>query len=180
MKWSLIFVCLLAFAASLPLASTRGTQLISFEITDQFDRLHTEAELLGAVVVMLVSDQRGSQYSDEWERGIRGSFPATEHPQGVRVVSIANLHNVPFFIRRFVKSKFPKDEQVPIWLDWHGQIAKAYGFEENYCNVFTFDESGTLVHRMAATGVDPETLQDLVQKLRGLLSELKSVSDRKQ
>ena len=84
---------------------------------------------------------------------------------------MADTRGVPFFVKGFVRGKFPKERDRPVLLDWEGRFAKAYDWRPEETNVLVFDEHGTLVHQTHGTEVVAERVDEVCDKLRDLLQD---------
>jgi len=151
------------------IGAQEAVELIPFEIKDQFDRAYRDADLREKVTVVLGSDKKGSRYNDRWVRAIEALIDSNDHRKVV-VIEIADLRGVPFFLRGFVKKKFPKEEENRVLLDWKGRFAKSYGFVADTCNILLFDQRGELVHQMSVTDEEPGKLAEMKEKLEELAS----------
>lgn len=165
-----IAVALFALAA----ASTGSAAVASAEpprlelsLPDQFDLDHTAAAYAGKVVLLTVTDREGSAFSGAWIKAIFAALPPEARSQ-VHIVSAANLHGVPFFVRGLVKSKFPQDPQAWVLLDWHGQLAKTYALTPQCCNLLLFAPDGRLVQKIAGRDVRPAEASAVARAIESL------------
>ena len=155
-------VLLLAALAGQP-AAAAAAELIEFELADQFDRPHTDAELRGRVTLLVSSGRRGSRYQGEWTGRLRRVL-AGRDGEAV-LVEVADLRGVPFFMRGSVKKKFPGESGDGVLMDWRGDIARAYDLDPDLCTVLLFDRSGVLVRRASGGEPEPGTLATLIDRL---------------
>jgi len=142
--------------------------LIDFEIEDQFEHKHRDVDWRGDVLLLIGSDQDGSQFDDIWTKAIRDSVTTITDVDSLRIVHVAEVRGVPFFLKGMVRGKFPRDSAHPIILDWKGKFAAAYGFEENKANILVFDRKGLLQHQLAVTEMDPLKMEELKNVLATL------------
>jgi hypothetical protein len=106
-----------AVAAPLPQGGTM--------LEDQLgNRIDAGPALLAGHTVIVVSNERDASASlGAWHRAL-----ADRLPTGTRVVLVADLRALPFFVpRASVATSLRKDHpQVPILLDWKGALAAAF------------------------------------------------------
>ena len=164
---------LLAVVASCLLTApppTRASEprFIEFAIEDQFDREHTDSDFRNRVTLVLGGDRKGSRYRGLWENAIRDSLRARGRLGQVALCPVADVRGVPFFMKGFVKGKFPKDEESWVLLDWKGRFAQAYDFESDRCNLALFDADGALVHQAAEEDPRPAELDELLGAIDAL------------
>ena len=156
-----ILCCAFAVAA-------QASQLI---LSDQYDHPFQLSDLRGSVVVLMVGDRTGSNFTDAWARALRARYKPEDYPQ-LKRVSVANLASVPGFMHGFVKRKFfskdPAHPASPVLLDWQGAIAHDYGFRENVANVYVFDREGIVQYKGSGKGAGSD-LDPLFKVLDGLL-----------
>ena len=145
-----------------------GGELIEFEIQDQFDRIHTDADLRGQVVLIFGTDKNGSRVGGAWAEALRESLASQVSSEAVAWVDVADLRGVPFFVKGSVKKKFPREPENWVLLDWKGTFAKTYELEENVCNIFLLDRDGRVVRRTGQTDVDPEVVSELSRTIQQL------------
>ncbi len=158
-----VLSCLVVTAwPAVPAPLAADTQLMPFRIEDQFDRVHTQADLAGQPLLINVSDRKGSQYADAWLTAIKKALGEEEWEQ-LAVVSVADVRGVPFFVKGSVKKKFPRSKDEWVLMDWKGRFAKHYGLERDACNLLLFNDTGLLVRREAVTELQPDLLAELVK-----------------
>lgn len=146
-------------------------RLIDFEIEDQFENIHRRSDVLGSVVLLIGSDEDGSKFNVAWGESIHGSLG--HHPQYDRISHLAHadLRDVPFFLKGFVRGMFPENPDQWVLMDWKGVIAETYKFVPKSSNVLVFAPDGVLVHHASGHEPDDESLRGLVSILRELLDE---------
>ena len=152
-----------------PLTVAQDAALISFKIEDQFERAHTEKDYLANIVIVIGSDKNGSKYNGIWAKAIRDSLKHENNFAQIKFLRVADLRGVPFFIKGFVKGKFPKEKERWVLLDWKGQFAKAYEFESEACNIVIVGRNGTVVHKTSGHDLDHEKLAMICEKLKELM-----------
>ena len=144
--------------------------LISFEISDQFGRIYTENDLHDRIIICLGGDKDGSQYIGQWSEAIRKSISENNNFKLIKFIPLSDLRGIPFFVKGFVKSKFPKNENNRILMDWDGLFPNAYQFETGECNILIFDRNGVLVHKIHGNKLNDQKLSIILEKLQILLN----------
>ncbi len=147
-------------------ACGQDTTLVDFEIKDQLDRVHASQEYSGQSVVVVGFDRKGSDYRDRWVSALRDSLRDSTGSELAKVLPVATLKGVPFFMKGFLKGKFPKDEDRWMLLDWKGRFTKAYDFVTDSCSFLIFDREGHLRYRAAGTELDFGLLEHLLECVR--------------
>jgi len=151
------------------------SELVPFEIQDQFDRVHRHTDYEGRLVIMIGSDREGSEFHDDWESAIRDSLQAEEwKPEEAAFVSVADVRGVPFFLKGNVKGKFSRDEAEWVLLDWEGHLSKTYGLKPNATNILVFASDGALVVHVHGRELDPKVLSVILTAVRRLRSSASS------
>ncbi|MCA9739897.1 hypothetical protein KC734_00040 [candidate division KSB1 bacterium] len=158
---------LLLFPATM-VFSQQG-KLISFELKDQFGREFSHEDFSGYVLVLVGSDKGGSTYNPLWAGAIHDSLTSHDQFDALRFIGVSDLRGVPFFLKGFVRSKFPKAKERWVLMDWKGIFPKAYQFEENHCNLLIFKRDGTLAYQTSVQDLVPDKMRVILTKLRSLL-----------
>jgi hypothetical protein len=122
--------------------------LIQFEMEDQFKQVHRDSSFRGSTLVVLVANKGGSKYSRQWSPALRDSLAAWSWGEEVKLLGVAHMAGVPFFLKGMVKGKLSKEPKNWMLLDWKGTFYKAYACREDTCNVLLFDSAGVLRHRL--------------------------------
>jgi len=148
--------------------------LIDFEIEDQFERKHSDDDWRGDILLLIGSDQHGSQFDSVWTQAVHDSITGLADASSFRIVHVADVRGVPFFLKGTVRRKFPKETENSIILDWKGNFATAYGFEGDKANILVFDKSATLQHQLAVTEIDSEKLRELTDVISALLGRARN------
>jgi len=165
------FLLILLFSLLTIFSFARESALIAFELKDQFDRPHTEKEFSGYIVILIGSDRGGSEYNPQWGKSIHDSLANEDGFERLKILAVADLRGVPFFLKGYVKGKFSKDEKRWVLMDWKGAFAASYQFEAGASNIIIFKRDGKLVHKTAVHGLEQETLGELLTILKQLMRE---------
>ena len=162
-----IVMALVASASS----GTDAKELVDFELENQFGRVHRRSDVQGTIVLSNGSDKGGSQFNGAWSKAIHDSLG--DHPRYDRIshLAYADLRGLPFFMRGFVRRKFPQDSDRWVLMDWKGILARTYELTPESSNVLVFASDGTLVHHESGREPDAESVRQLVAALRALLDE---------
>ena len=158
---TLLLLLPLLTGSSAPQNAVDGS-LIQFELKDQFDRPHFDHELRGQNVLILCGDRKGSRYQGTWANALRDSLRSRNHLDSIEVVEVADVRGVPFFVKESVKSKFPKERDSWVLMDWKGLFAKAYDFQGDKCNIVLFDRSGARRYQVAVAELSLPVLEELL------------------
>ena len=163
----LLYGCLLCCASTLPLRSS----LISFEMEDQFRNLHSDVHFQGRVLIVIGSDRKGAAVAENWGKALSCSLKAEKDAGRLNLIGLSNLKGVPFFLKGYVRGKFPQNARDWTLLDWQGLFAESYGFIAGDANLLVFDEKGVLFHQAHYSEYRPEQVQSLAAVIRGMLDE---------
>lgn len=162
-------VCLLVLLGQ-RLAAAHEKRLIAFEIADQFETVHTQADYLGSPLIVIGSDRHGSQFSASWGRALRDTLAGVPGTDELRFLRVADARGVPRLMRAFVREKFPKDKGKRALADWEGRFAEAYQFEKKAANILVFDTEGVLIHQVQVREFDRDQLAVITEKVLSILS----------
>ena len=150
---------------------SRDSTLISFKLEDQFGNEYTENDFLGRISLLIGSDKEGSQYNRLWASAIYDSLEEWGKTELVIMIPIADLRGVPFFLKGFVKRKFPKQRDNWVILDWKGRFPKSYDFVAHQTNLLVFDQKGNLIYFTHGEEPDHENIRSILLKLISLSPE---------
>ncbi len=160
----------LVFLLILPLlAQAQDSTLISFKMKDQFDRVYTDNQFRGSIVIITGSDKDGSQYNEIWKNAIFDSLKEEKEIDQIKFLGVADTRGVPFFLNGYVKGKFPKEKEKWVLLDWKGHFPKAYQFEPKMSNIVIFNREGAMVHKAYGQAIDEQKLGVILEKLKSLI-----------
>ena len=161
---------MLAIVAFAMTADAQETRLVPFEMPDQFENLHSEREFTGRVVVFLGSGRKGSKFNESWGRALAGELAGAVRDGDLQIVGFAHLSGVPSFLSGSVRKRFPQNPEEWALLDWKGFFARTYGRTKGAANLYAFDRSGRLIHRLGVREVDRKQLNDVVATLHKALA----------
>ncbi len=144
---------------------SQEAELISFDLKDQFDRIYTDKDYKGSIFIVVGSDKGGSKYNPIWSAAIYNELKNESVNKQLKLAGIADLGSVPFFLKGFIKNKFPKEREKWVLMDWKGIFAKAYKFKSGMSNILIFDHDGRLVYQTTAKEMDDKKLVEIIQKI---------------
>jgi len=165
-----LLLTVLGLAAGSP-THAEDRELLNFELKDQFENVHRRSDVLGNIVLLIGSDRGGSQFNEAWGKAIHDSL--SDHPRYYQIshLAYADLRGVPFFVKGFVRGKFPQEPDRWVLMDWKGIIAKTYDLAPKSSNVLVFAQDGALVHHATGREPDDETVSEILTALGELLDE---------
>ena len=161
--------CFFLLCALAPWAQSvmgQSDALVDFELRDQFDQIHRSSDYDADVLVVIGSDRDGSEYNAQWANAIADAFRSEVASGQVEFIGVADLSVVPFFLRRMVKRRFPKEPDEPVLLDWRGQFTQTYGFESGKVNIVAFSRGRELIHRSHGRSLTADGLVAIVNAIR--------------
>jgi hypothetical protein len=150
----------------------QDSALISFKLEDQFKREYSNAHFSDRIIILLESDRVGSQYQNLWQDAIHDSLQRIGILDQTQIISAADLRGVPFFLKGFMRGKFPQEKENWCLMDWNGILAKAYGFVSDKCNIIIFDQNHKVIHKVCVQELDIHE----VKKISTILRKLKDNS----
>jgi hypothetical protein len=159
------FIVLIALLLSAGVSLAQDSTLIRFELKDQFNNVHTENDFQKKFIILVGSDHDGSKYNSVWGKAIHDSLAKMEMQNLVQFLPVADLRGVPFFLKGFVRSKFPKEQARWILMDWKGQFAQAYQFVPAECNIIIFDPDGKIIYLTSVREIDPVQLRMILDQI---------------
>ncbi len=158
-------------------AHAESPSLMSYQMEDQFGRVHSDEDVRGHVVVLTGSDKRGSTFNPLWIEAISEDLNRDVDIDSVRLITIANLRAVPFFLKGMIKKNFPQEPEKWVLLDWEGLFAKTYAFQPKASNTLVFSPTGDLLLKTHGREVEAEKLAVIVARIRAALAEQAEVPE---
>ena len=76
---------------------------------------------------------------------------------------VADLRGVPFFLKGFVRGKFPKERDQWVLLDWKGAFFTTYDLQSGVCNILLFSPAGHILQKYTVTEMDLGILNDILE-----------------
>ncbi len=165
-----IFLVFFSYQVGVP----EESDLISFKLKDQFDRVYSDNDFENKILIVVGSDKTGSQYNREWIDAILDSLKKGDGLQDVRFLGVADLRGVPFFLKGYVKGKFPDQKSRWVLMDWDGKFAKHYQFKADVCNIAIINRKDRLIYQTSGTQLDFNKLNEILRKLRASILTVNS------
>lgn len=135
-----------------------------FELEDQYGEAHSYQFPKARISVILVADHPGSDQLEAWITVLRGQFSEDQ----VDIDGIAEMSKVPRMMRGMVRSRFRREMEYPVMLDWTGAVTALFQFKEEVANVYVIDRNGKVVQHLSGEATE-EGLKSLIQTIQKLL-----------
>ncbi|MGH1365546.1 MAG: hypothetical protein ACRBF0_18435 [Calditrichia bacterium] len=148
----------------------QDSTLINFKLKDQFDKKYTKATWEGQILVIIGSDREGSKYSSSWGSAISDSMSGDPNYSNIQIAGLSDLRGVPFFLKSYVRGKFPKEKHQWVLMDWKGLFPKTYQFREKLSNILIFGTDGRLIYQTSVAEMDLSKLKMIVSILTNELN----------
>ncbi len=147
-RWRRAGALTLALGAALG-AGAQVPTLPEFEIRDQFERLHTDRDLAGRVVVVVASGRKGREANSAWGAALRSELAGLIADQRLVVLPVADVRGVPGFLKGRVRGGFSEAPERWVLLDWDGVFGEAFQLDGDVTSVLVFASDGALLARTA-------------------------------
>jgi hypothetical protein len=141
-----------------------NTMAPEFNLYDQYCRQYSLQSFARRPLVLLASDKEGEEQNYRWAVSIQKKYE-----KSMRVLGVADVRNVPFFLKGKVRNDFKKYPNS-ILLDWNGVIFTAYRLTKGVPNVVLIDSNGYI--RYLYAGGPSDEAKEL------LFKEIDRVKDR--
>lgn len=158
-----ILLCLPGSAAD-PTSSLPSKTIPSFELSDQYERLHAIRFPVSKVLVVAVADRKGNAQIDAWIRPVHDQYR-----DRIEIIGIADVSAVPTLLRGMVRKRFPKEREYPVMLDWEGKVARSFDYRKETANVFVLDATGGVIWQGAGHAND-SGIKALLNAIESLVS----------
>lgn len=135
----------------------------SFELRDQYENTLTYKFPKQKISVLTFGDRKGSEQIEGWVRPLYDRYQTRIDQNGVAVLS-----SVPSFARGIVRRIFKSKVKYPVLLDWKGDVASAYGYQNNQANLYVIDRDGRIVLRLTGAA-NPEQLNRVFAQIDRML-----------
>jgi hypothetical protein len=144
-------------------ASSRGAP-IEFTLSDQDGKERVVAYPRRSVSVFVVADQKGSSEIAGWIAPLYARYG-----ERIDIAGIAALPGIPPMFHALFRREFKKRLTYPVMLDWTGEVAKAFGYQQKQAQLFVIGTNG----RIALSKVGPVNPTGLAEVYRAV-DELQS------
>lgn len=159
---------LVTVAAAAPLLTTPrsliGSRIPDFNIEDQFEREWKSSSFKGTTTVYVLSGRDGHEYSENWTRVLIPRFKNSP----VRFVPVADVQEVPGFLKGFIRSQFKEKFKYSVLLDWEGTLISAFNMTKGYPNFVVVGRDGVVRHVTHGKG-NSRQVEALATKLQQIL-----------
>ena len=160
-----LWLLLIGFLLDPEMISAQDSTLVAFKLKDQFGREYSEESWGDSTIVLFGSDKGGLEFNKIWAKAVRDSLKAANKFEKIKLVGLSDLRIVPFFLKRLVYAKLPKNRKKGVLLDWQGIFPQTYRFVPDACNILIFNSAKELVHQSAVHQFDPEKLSAILEKI---------------
>ena len=106
----------LVFFAVVIAFSGESARIGRVQLEDQFQKQHLIEFPTAKPLFIAISDRHGAESLNEWVRAATNQFGSA-----VFYIGIADVREVPPFLKGFVRKKFAKAYSYPVLLDWTGK-----------------------------------------------------------
>lgn len=161
------YIGLLIFLLSMPGSQVfaQSKTLIPFSLQDQFDKTYTQDYYHGYYVILVGGDRKGSEYCFIWSDTIKNRLDKESLDERTKVLGIADLETAPSALKKLIKSKFPREKEHGVMLDWNGTFDQAYNFTEDQANIIVFAPDGRQIYRTSATDIDQARMNSILASI---------------
>jgi len=160
-----LWILLSVFLLCPEMGSAQDSTLVAFKLKDQFDREYTEESWGDSIIVLFGSDKEGLEYNKIWGKAVRDSLKAANKFEKIKLVGLSDLRIVPFFLKRLVYAKLPKNRKKGVLLDWQGVFPQTYHFTPGACNILIFNSANKLIHQSAVRQLAQKELRLIIEKI---------------
>jgi hypothetical protein len=138
-----------------------NTRAPEFSLRDQYDQPYSLQSFAGQPVVLIASDKEGSGQNRQWLALLKEKYGLR-----LRIVGVADVRTVPFFLKGRVRGDFKKDEGS-VLMDWDGALFTSYGLTKSVSNVILIDDGGSVQYLFAGS-----PSREATERLFGVLDGL--------
>lgn len=124
--------------------------LPAYELDDQFGQRHVRPAPGGRRQVFLIGDRAGGPVCTSLAMRLTGT--ARSASPSTRVMSVAALRGVPFFVKPSIRQSLRSERTDPVLLDWNGVFTSGLGYQAGSCLVIVSTEAGRITARTALRG----------------------------
>lgn len=171
----LVTAILLAVPASVPRADADATPRVGdrapdFTLDDASGRTHRLKGPEGTHTLLLFGHRGLRAENRRWAQSFKDHFAKRTD---VRVLMIADMRGIPFFVSRsFVQRQVAKEPRpVPLLLDWGQEVNKRYGIDRQRIEIIAVDPAGQIVLRERVEDCDEASFKAVLSKLPFSASE---------
>ena len=118
------------------------TDLLTFNLKDQFDGIHSSNFPDSQLLIVLGGDKEGSVFAADVAKALLAELDlqgiSDSAKASLRWLPVADLKIVPSLLRWMVKAFLPSNPKEVVALDWQGDFAKAYSWVDGKANIAIF------------------------------------------
>jgi len=123
-----------------------GAKAKNFKLNDQHMQLVELDKLRGSTVVIIYTGRNGfddaAEIIKKLDKKHSGREDGKKAGKDIRIVGAANLKGVPAFVKKMVKNRMKEPRYPSFLMDWKGEIAATYGYDEKGIAAFVVDGKG--------------------------------------
>ncbi len=159
---TVVLACLLTARVAVS-GPTSTNPPVGFALLDQFGEAKNCQYPKTNITVLIVADRQGCESIDGWIEPIKKQYGGR-----IDLIGLADLPDVPRFIRGMVVGKFKKKMTHSVGLDWNGEISRALGAIKEVPNVYVMDTKGLQLLHVSGS-VTEQSLSNVVQTIAAAL-----------
>jgi hypothetical protein len=131
------------------------------ELRDQFDQPRRLAFPTTNIVILAIADRKGSEQIDDWVAAVK-----TRYAGRVEWYGLADVSNVPRWLRGKVRRETQASQRHPVMMDWSGSVCERFARKRGLANILVLDRDGIIRARFdgpAAEGTIAKLCEALEQ-----------------
>ena len=136
-------VSLLLTAPALAATSPRATP-IEFTLSDQDGQARVIDYPRDKVSVFVVADQKGSSELTGWIAPLYQRYG-----DRIEISGLAALPGIPPMFHGLFRREFKKRLTYPVMLDWSGDVARRFGYEQGHAQLLVIGKDGRVALRQS-------------------------------
>lgn len=156
-------MCCVSLAA---VSEEKEVRLVKFSMQDQFEKIHTEKELLGKPVMVLATEGASQKATQAWLDAIKAAFEEDDEAEMIRVMPAPQLASIPELGRGPVRKIIVMRKEPWMLLDWENKFSATYGLKKGGANILIFDAKGVLMRKITAKTVDAGVVRKLLEDVK--------------
>ena len=147
----LFITALLSLVISAPAtaATSQRTAPIEFTLTDQDGQTRAVSYPRDKVSVFVVADQKGSSEIAGWIAPLYARYN-----DRIEISGIAALPGIPPMFHGLFRREFKKRLSYPVMLDWSGDVARRFGYENERAQLLVIGKDGRVALRQSGAAND--------------------------
>ena len=130
-------------------ANSQRAAPIEFTLTDQDGETRVVDYPREKVTVFVVADQKGSAEIAGWIAPLYERYK-----NAVEISGIAALPGIPPMFHGLFRREFKKRLTYPVMLDWSGDVARQFGYEQERAQLLVIGKDGRVALRQSGAAND--------------------------